>query len=200
MNGSAELGPRLRAERERRGISVQKAADELRLDAWAIEALETDQFDRLGAAVFAKGHLKQYAALLGLPFDEIAASYESLKPRAAEPAVAAPETRARPLPSLAHLLPWRRFAVPGAAPGADRRRTLVAAVARDARPAARPAAPGRGARGGRAGRSGRRHGACGRRCPGARNRRADGAEAGRGSGRDRAFAPDVYGRFLDQRA
>jgi len=112
MNGAAELGPRLRAERERRGISVQKAADELRLDAWAIEALETDQFDRLGAAVFAKGHLKQYAALLGLPFDEIAASYESRKPRAAEPPAAAPETRARPLPSLAHLLPWRRFAVP----------------------------------------------------------------------------------------
>jgi cytoskeleton protein RodZ len=78
MNESAALpGARLKAERERRGLSAQKAADEMHLDLWVIDALETDEYTRIGASVYAKGHLKKYAALLGLPVAEILASYES---------------------------------------------------------------------------------------------------------------------------
>ena len=64
-------GPRLRAERERRGLSAQKAADELHLDGWVIDALEADEYARVGPSVYAKGHLKRYAELLGLPAAEI---------------------------------------------------------------------------------------------------------------------------------
>jgi cytoskeleton protein RodZ len=74
---AATLGPRLKAEREQRGLSAQKAADELHLDAWVIDALETDDYERIGPSVYAKGHLKKYAALLGLPAEDILAGYES---------------------------------------------------------------------------------------------------------------------------
>src|SRR5271165_2456544 len=84
-------GARLRAERERRGLSLQKAADEMRLDVWVVEALEADQFDRIGPAVYAKGHLRKYAGLLAIPSEEIVAAYDSLHAKsAAPPALTAP--------------------------------------------------------------------------------------------------------------
>src|SRR5271168_1778218 len=70
-------GARLKAAREQRGLSAQKAADEMHLDRWVIEALEADDYKRIGPTVYAKGHLKKYAALLGLPAEEILAGYES---------------------------------------------------------------------------------------------------------------------------
>jgi len=81
MNESAASpGLKLKAERERRGLSAQKAADEMRLDRWVIDALEADDYKRIGPTVYAKGHLKKYAALLGLPAAEILAGYESRPP------------------------------------------------------------------------------------------------------------------------
>jgi cytoskeleton protein RodZ len=86
----ASVGPRLKAERERRALSAQKVADELRLDGFIIDALEAEDYERVGPSVFAKGHLKRYAAFLGLPADEILAGYESRvhapKPPVAQPA------------------------------------------------------------------------------------------------------------------
>ncbi len=80
-------GPKLKAERERRGLSAQKAADEMHLDRWVIDALEADDYERIGPTVYAKGHLKKYAALLGLPAAEILGAFESLAPvRTALPA------------------------------------------------------------------------------------------------------------------
>jgi len=83
-------GSRLKAERERRGLSAQKAADELHLDRWVIDALEADDYKRIGPTVYAKGHLKKYAALLGLPAAEILAGYESRPPGPVEPTSAGP--------------------------------------------------------------------------------------------------------------
>lgn len=45
-----------------------------------IDALETDDYKRIGPTVYAKGHLKKYAALLGLPTAEILAGYDSGPP------------------------------------------------------------------------------------------------------------------------
>jgi cytoskeleton protein RodZ len=70
-------GPQLKAEREKRGMSLQKAADELHLDPWVIEALESGDYPRIGPTVYAKGHLKRYAGLLGLPAAAIMAGYEA---------------------------------------------------------------------------------------------------------------------------
>jgi cytoskeleton protein RodZ len=102
-------GPRLKVERERRGLSAQKAADDMHLDAWVIDALEADNYERIGPAVYAKGHLKNYASLLGLPPDEILAGYAAV----AAPVVAtvAPSTvRLRTTETAPVTLPWAPIA------------------------------------------------------------------------------------------
>lgn len=70
-------GRRLRAERERRGLNLQKAADEMHLDSWVLEALESDDYRRIGPAVFAKGHLKKYAGILDLPAAELLEGFDA---------------------------------------------------------------------------------------------------------------------------
>jgi cytoskeleton protein RodZ len=70
-------GPRLKAEREKRGFSAERVANELHLDPWVVDALEAADYPRVGPAVFVKGHLKRYAELLGLPVAEIVASFEA---------------------------------------------------------------------------------------------------------------------------
>jgi cytoskeleton protein RodZ len=80
------LGERLRAAREGKGLSAQKVADQLHLDAWVIEAIESGDYARIGPSVYGKGHLKRYAGVLGLPVAEIMEAYDG---RAAPPAAAA---------------------------------------------------------------------------------------------------------------
>jgi cytoskeleton protein RodZ len=90
MTETALPGSKLKAERERRGLSAQKAADEMHLDRWVIDALEADDYQRVGPTVYANGHLKKYAALLGLPTTEILAAFESRAPSRAESPAAGP--------------------------------------------------------------------------------------------------------------
>jgi len=76
-DGGDTLGQRLRAARGQKGLSAQKAADELHLDGWVIEGLESGDYARIGPAVYAKGHLKRYAELLGLPLPEVLALFDA---------------------------------------------------------------------------------------------------------------------------
>ncbi len=71
-------GARLRLERQRLGLALQRIADDLHLSKQAVECIEADRFAELGAPVFAKGHLRRYAVLLGVSVDEIVASYDRL--------------------------------------------------------------------------------------------------------------------------
>lgn len=102
----ATIGPRLKAERERRGLSSQKAADELHLDGWVIDALEADDYERIGPSVYAKGHLKRYAALLGLPPAEIMDGYESRSQAPQPPASQPANVRLRTDTPAVRDLPW----------------------------------------------------------------------------------------------
>jgi cytoskeleton protein RodZ len=93
----------LRAERERRGYSVQYAAEDLHLDVWVIQALEANRFEALGAPVYAKGHLRKYATLLGLSPAAVLDRYEALSGTPLEPtpipaAIAAPVPQRRSMP------------------------------------------------------------------------------------------------------
>jgi cytoskeleton protein RodZ len=81
----ASPGARLRREREVHGMSLQQAAEQLNLDVGAVEALEANDFAALGAPVFAKGHLRRYALLLGLPEDDIVAGYDRSRERPGQP-------------------------------------------------------------------------------------------------------------------
>ncbi|HKS56359.1 MAG TPA: RodZ domain-containing protein [Steroidobacteraceae bacterium] len=103
VSGPDTPGGMLRAERERRGYSVQYAAEDLHLDVWVIEALEANRFEALGAPVYAKGHLRKYASLLGLAPVTVLERYEALSGTPLEPtpipaAIAAPVPQRRSVP------------------------------------------------------------------------------------------------------
>jgi cytoskeleton protein RodZ len=111
MSATAEtLGQRLKGERERRGMSVQKAADDMHLDAWVIEALETGEYARIGPSVYAKGHLKHYASLLGLPAEEILAGYDAKTSAPSPAAQPGSSVRMRTSEPMGSELPWLQMA------------------------------------------------------------------------------------------
>ena len=78
-------GARLRREREANGLTQQQVAEQLTLDVSVVIALEANDFAALGAPVFAKGHLRRYAALLGIPDDDILGGYERSKGQPDQP-------------------------------------------------------------------------------------------------------------------
>jgi cytoskeleton protein RodZ len=61
----AGLGARLERARDRLGWTQLQAAEKLHLEPRAIAALEREDFGQLGGAVYARGHLRRYAELLG---------------------------------------------------------------------------------------------------------------------------------------
>jgi cytoskeleton protein RodZ len=73
-------GAQLTEAREQAGWSVVQAADRLHLDVATVKALEAGQFEALGGAVYARGHLRRYAELLGLPMDQVEAAYLQSNP------------------------------------------------------------------------------------------------------------------------
>jgi cytoskeleton protein RodZ len=96
------VGARLIAARGAAQLSVAQVAQRLHCGRDLIEALEGDRFADLGAPVFARGHLRRYAELLGLSVEDMLAH------------LARQETREQPLPDLTQVpraqslwLDWR---------------------------------------------------------------------------------------------
>ncbi|MBT8144913.1 MAG: DUF4115 domain-containing protein, partial [Gammaproteobacteria bacterium] len=89
-------GIQLRRAREARGMDIVDIAQELHLDTWIIEALEEDDFAALGAPVFAKGHMRQYGSLLGLPTDDLMIAYYRVRGRDDAPPAPITATMTRP--------------------------------------------------------------------------------------------------------
>ncbi|MGD8807982.1 MAG: DUF4115 domain-containing protein [Gammaproteobacteria bacterium] len=72
------LGTRLREAREASDLSVEKIADELRIEEHVLVALESDRLSDIKAApVFIKGYIKQYGRLLQLDYEELKAAFEN---------------------------------------------------------------------------------------------------------------------------
>ncbi len=103
------IGETLRRERLRRNLDLLEISNELKIAPHLLQAMEADQFERLPGGVFAKSFVRQYARLLGLDGEELAAEVA----RTMEPPPE-PEPAEKPdLPPLAGLrLPsveaWRR--------------------------------------------------------------------------------------------
>ena len=76
-------GERLAEARREQQISVHEIAKELHLDEPKVRALERNEFDVLGAPVFAKGHLKTYAQLVHVDPDDVLSDYYQLTRAAA---------------------------------------------------------------------------------------------------------------------
>ena len=88
-------GERLAAARRDQDISLAEIAKELHLDEAKVQALEQNQFEALGAPVFAKGHLRKYAEIVGVPLDDVLADYYQLNRSAGAPPIIGPP-RERP--------------------------------------------------------------------------------------------------------
>ncbi|MDX1515667.1 MAG: DUF4115 domain-containing protein [Woeseiaceae bacterium] len=80
-------GERLAEARRKQQITMLEVAKELHLDEPKVQALEQNKFEVLGAPVFAKGHLRKYAELVGVDGDEILADYYALNRSAGVPPV-----------------------------------------------------------------------------------------------------------------
>lgn len=70
-------GARLRGAREASGLSIEDVAERLCLNAALVLAMEQDRFALLGAPVYARGHLRNYASLVGIPESEVMAACEA---------------------------------------------------------------------------------------------------------------------------
>lgn len=96
-------GERLRAARRARDISVRDVAKELHLDEEKVRALERNEFDVLGAPVFAKGHLRKYAELVGVAIDDVMTDYYQMNRASGVPPIIGPR---RERPRDLNLGPW----------------------------------------------------------------------------------------------
>ena len=98
-------GERLAAAREELQISIVEIAKELHLDEQKVQALEANDFEPLGAPVFAKGHLKKYAQLVKVDIDDILFDYHKMTRSEGPPPVVstrkAPKLPASPTPWIA---------------------------------------------------------------------------------------------------
>lgn len=87
-------GERLAEARREQQIAVIEIAKELHLDEYKVRALERNEFDVIGAPVFAKGHLRKYAQLVKVDEADVMADYYQLNRSTGAPPVIS--TRPRP--------------------------------------------------------------------------------------------------------
>ena len=106
------IGERLREERLRRGLDLQVIAEQTKISATFLHAIEADDLDRLPGSFFARSFVRQYARVLGL--DESAIEPELNQLASAE--AAEPEE-----PRLPRYMP-----APMPAPGTGKPQSLAA--------------------------------------------------------------------------
>src|SRR5689334_3191101 len=63
---ASSVGAALAAAREQRGLSVADVAERTRIRSTLIRDIEADRFDRCGGMVYARGHLRNIAQVVGL--------------------------------------------------------------------------------------------------------------------------------------
>jgi hypothetical protein len=80
MSDTESFGPHLRAERERRGISIDTIASVTKVGADLWEGLERNDFSRWPSGIFARAFVRDYARAIGLDSDEVVNEFCRLFP------------------------------------------------------------------------------------------------------------------------
>lgn len=70
-----EFGSRLRAARERRGLSLRVMADNTKISVRALEALERDDIAQLPGGIFSRAFVRAYATQVGLDPEQTIAEF-----------------------------------------------------------------------------------------------------------------------------
>ena len=71
----ARLGDALRTQREQMGVTLEQAAEDTRIRAKFLQAIESGDYQSLPGTVYTKGFLRNYAEYLSLDPDEMFALY-----------------------------------------------------------------------------------------------------------------------------
>jgi len=87
-----QVGETLRRERVKRNLDFEQISRELKISTRFLEAIENDQYEKLPGGVFAKSFVRQYARLLGLDEEELAAQLQGVIAPPPEPPIS-PEKR-----------------------------------------------------------------------------------------------------------
>jgi len=80
MSDRDTFGPRLRAERERRGISIETIASVTKVGGDLWDGLERNDFSRWPSGIFARAFVRDYARAIGLDADEVVDEFCRLFP------------------------------------------------------------------------------------------------------------------------
>jgi len=88
-------GERLAEARRELQIPVIEIAKELHLDEYKVRALESNDFDVIGAPVFAKGHLRKYAQMVKVDEADVMADYYQLHRSSGAPPLVSKRPRPR---------------------------------------------------------------------------------------------------------
>lgn len=80
MSDRDTFGPRLRSERERRGISLDTIAVVTNVSSELWQGLERNDFSRWPTGIFARAFVRDYAKALGLDADEVVDEFCRLFP------------------------------------------------------------------------------------------------------------------------
>ncbi|MDD4701478.1 MAG: DUF4115 domain-containing protein [Desulfovibrio sp.] len=102
-----ELGAVLRAEREKRGLSIEDAANHLKIGARLLRALEAGDTSSLPHLAYTKGFIRSYSSYVGLSAEEVSAALAALEANSEDAAVkqtAMPDMVLAPRRSLKPLL------------------------------------------------------------------------------------------------
>lgn len=86
------LGQQLRLARERKGLSCEQAARRLRIPTVIVDAMEREDWARLGAPIYVRSHVGAYLGLLELPATLVE---HAANPHAAAPRLTAMASRSR---------------------------------------------------------------------------------------------------------
>jgi cytoskeleton protein RodZ len=79
------IGSRLRAAREAKGLTISELADQTRVRIAALEAIEAGDFARLPEPIYVQSYLRAFAQAVGLPVEPVLEAF-----RRAAPSVPAP--------------------------------------------------------------------------------------------------------------
>ncbi len=80
MSDHQTFGPRLRRERERRGIALAAIAEATKVDVDLWEGLERSDFSRWPGGLFARAFIRDYARIVGLDADDLVDEFCRLFP------------------------------------------------------------------------------------------------------------------------
>ena len=77
-NATVDIGTRLRELREKKGLSIEEVAQNIKVPARTLSLIEAGQFDALPHPVYARSFIKSYARALGMDLEKVDAELDSL--------------------------------------------------------------------------------------------------------------------------